>query len=67
MKVFLLIVVISTKAGQQPTIQQIEQPSMAACRAQAKIVREDLRQHGCDGVRNCDPGWTVHTSCVTGS
>jgi hypothetical protein len=68
MKIFLLILVVSTKAGQQPTMEQILQPDMATCQAQAKIVREELRQHGCDkNPFNCDPGYTVHTSCVTGS
>jgi hypothetical protein len=67
MKVFLLILVVSTKAGQQPTMQQIQQPDMATCQSQAITVREQLRQHGCDGKQACDPGYTVHTSCITGS
>jgi hypothetical protein len=67
MKVFLLILIVSTKAGQQPTTQQILQPDMATCQVQAKVVREELRSHGCDKVQFCDPGYTVHTSCVTGS
>ena len=68
MKVFLLILVVSTKAGQQPTIPQILQPDMmATCQAQTKVVREELRSHGCDKEQFYDPGYTVHTSCVTGS
>lgn len=67
MKVFLLILVVSTKAGQQPTIQQILQPDMATCQMQVKVVREELRSHGCGKVQSCDPGYTVHTSCVTES
>jgi len=68
MKIFLLILVVSNQAGQQPTIQKIEQPDMATCHVQAKTVREELRNHSCDKEPfNCDPGYTVHTSCVTGS
>lgn len=68
MKTFLLIFMISTHAGQQPTVQRIEQPSMAACQAQAKSTMDQLTfKLDCPANASCSPPYIVRTSCVSGS
>ena len=65
--IYLLIYVISMQANQQPSVEKIHQPTIAACREEGKRVVEQLRHKGCDGVQFCTMPYIVRTACVTES
>lgn len=76
MKIFLLIFTISTHDGQQPTVEKIEQPSMAACLEQADKTMNYLNGIACPNQKGwvppeheaqiCVVSYFVRTTCVTG-
>ena len=71
MKIFLLIFMISTRDGQQPTVQKIEQPDLPSCQVQAKTVLKELSYKMSAECKQpgvyCSPPYIVRTQCVTGS
>lgn len=67
MKIYLLIYVIQNAAAHvPPSVQQIEQPSLAACYMRESEVAQQLRVDTCDATHFCNAPYLVRTACVMG-